>query len=366
MELRELAAPRRRRRPGATFRPRLVTRHDLSPVRVLSVRLAIVLGLLAITVAMFWFKRDELVDTRDDHVSFTDVVYFTMVTITTVGYGDIVPVTQSARLIDAIVVTPIRLAVLLIFAGTAYQMLVQRMWEEWRMDRLAAAIKDHILVCGFGITGHSVAGELVGQGVPADRIVAIDPSDRALDEAAHQGYHAIRGEASNPEVLADAAVKRARGVMVCVDRDDTAMQICLAVRLAAPKMRIVAALTESRLAPLVRQAGADVVLSPSRIGGVVLADALVSPDATGVLLDMLSARGDAAVSDRAPLPEEIGRDPRSLPTCVVLALRRGGETIWPWDARAHRIEPTDRLVVLRRADDIAPPSQRPAADQTVR
>ena len=60
------------------------------------------------------------------------------------------------------------------------------------------------------------------------------------------------------------------------------------------------------------------------------------------------------MSDRAPMPEEIGHDPRSLSTCIVLALRRGGETIWPWDARAHRIEPNDRLIMLRRADDIVP------------
>lgn len=357
--MKEPAVLPRRRRPGATFRPRLVTRHDLSPVRVLLVRLLIVLALLATTVALFWFKRDGLVDTRDGDISFADVVYFTMVTITTVGYGDIVPFTESARLIDAIAVTPIRLAVLLIFAGTAYQMLVQRMWEEWRMDRLAATIKDHVLVCGFGITGHSVASELVGQGTPPDRIVAIDPSDRALDDAAHHGYHAIRGAASDPEVLADAAVTRARGVMVCVDRDDTAMQICLAVRIVASRVRIVVALTESRLAPLVRQAGADVVLSPSRIGGVVLADALASPDSTGVLLDMLSASGDAAVSDRAPLAEEIGHSPRSLSNCIVLALRRGGETLWPWDARAHRIEANDKLVVLRRSDDVGAPSITP-------
>ena len=95
-------------------------------------------ALFLIVIAVFWFDRDGLRDHADGSISFTDVVYFTMVSVTTVGYGDIVPVTRQARLVDAMLVTPIRLFIWLIFIGTAHQLVLQRLIEEFRMRRLQA------------------------------------------------------------------------------------------------------------------------------------------------------------------------------------------------------------------------------------
>lgn len=71
------------------------------------------------------------------------------------GYGDIVPISARARLIDALVVTPVRLVVWLIFLGTAYELLVQRTLEDFRMLRLQRTLSGHVIVCGFGSTGAS-------------------------------------------------------------------------------------------------------------------------------------------------------------------------------------------------------------------
>src|SRR3546814_4159280 len=81
------------------------------------------LALIGTAIAIHWFDRGGLVDQVDGHISFGDVLYFTMITITTVGYGDIVPVTPRARMFDTIAVTPIRLFVWLIFLGTAYDFI---------------------------------------------------------------------------------------------------------------------------------------------------------------------------------------------------------------------------------------------------
>src|SRR3546814_10218979 len=92
----------------------------LTPLGSLLLRATIVLALIGTAIAIHWFDRGGLVDQVDGHISFGDVLYFTMITITTVGYGDIVPVTPRARMFDTIAVTPIRLFVWLIFLGTAY------------------------------------------------------------------------------------------------------------------------------------------------------------------------------------------------------------------------------------------------------
>src|SRR3954469_23552784 len=99
----------------------------------LLLRVLLAFGLVAIALAVHWLDRDGLHDNVDGEVGFVDILYFTMITITTVGYGDIVPVTEQARLFDTFVVTPIRLFVWLIFLGTAYDFLLRRVWERWRM-----------------------------------------------------------------------------------------------------------------------------------------------------------------------------------------------------------------------------------------
>src|SRR3990170_7429939 len=83
-------------------------------------RIAAATGLLGILVLFHWLEREGLKDTHDGHVSLVDVIYFTMISATTTGYGDIVPVTDNTRLFDAIVVTPIRILFPLILAGSAY------------------------------------------------------------------------------------------------------------------------------------------------------------------------------------------------------------------------------------------------------
>ena len=95
----------------------------------LLLRILLVFGLIGIALTAHWLDRVGLRDNVDGEISFTDVLYFTMITVTTVGYGDIVPVTTEARMFDALVVTPIRIFVVLIFLGTAYNFVLKRTWE---------------------------------------------------------------------------------------------------------------------------------------------------------------------------------------------------------------------------------------------
>src|SRR3990170_1647874 len=83
-------------------------------------RIAAAVALIGILILFHWLEREGLKDTHDGHVSLLDVIYFTMISATTTGYGDIVPVTNQTRLFDALIVTPIRILFLLILAGSAY------------------------------------------------------------------------------------------------------------------------------------------------------------------------------------------------------------------------------------------------------
>ena len=140
---------------------RLYLKEESSPERTLVVRGLIVLALILLVLAVFWLDRENLHDNLDGEISFTDLLYFTMVTITTVGYGDIVPTGTVARLVDAFVVTPVRLIVWFIFLGTAYQFVVQRILEDLRMKRVQQNLTDHVILCGYGHAGQVAARELL-------------------------------------------------------------------------------------------------------------------------------------------------------------------------------------------------------------
>src|SRR3546814_2938386 len=93
-----------------------------------------------------------------------------MSSVTTTGFGDITPVSDRSRLIEAVIVTPIRIMVLFIFIGTAYQFAIKQIWEKWRMARIQAELSNHIVVLGFGVSGAEAVRELIARGTdPACR-----------------------------------------------------------------------------------------------------------------------------------------------------------------------------------------------------
>ena len=144
----------------------------------LGLRLGAALVLVMVVVLIHWIDRDGLVDNADGHISFLDVVYFTMISITTTGFGDIAPISDRARLVEAAIVTPIRVLVLFIFVGTAYTFIIKRSWEKWRMARIQAALTNHIVVLGFGISGSKAVQELIERGADPHSIVVLDFPDR--------------------------------------------------------------------------------------------------------------------------------------------------------------------------------------------
>ena len=170
-------------------------RSSLSASADIGWRIALVIGLMSIVLLVHWFDRDSLHDNLDGVISFVDVLYFTTVTITTVGYGDIVPVTPRTRLFEAVIVTPIRIFVWLIFLGTAYQFVIKNVFDRWRMARIQQNLHNHIIAAGFGTSNSEAIHELIARGTPPEKIVVIDPSEEAIREAEALGCNVLCGDA---------------------------------------------------------------------------------------------------------------------------------------------------------------------------
>jgi len=337
---------RRLRLERGASTPILFQRAAATPELTLLMRAGVVLLLIASVFAVFLLDRSGLKDQIDGSVSVTDVIYFTMITITTVGYGDIVPVSDQARLIDAFFVTPVRIFVWFVFLGTAYQLIIQRLIEEWRMTRLQNQLQDHVVLCGFGHSGSIAASELLLRGWQPGEIVVMDPDATEVQRAADRGFVGLHGDASSEELLRVAAVDRAHSVIVSVGRDDTTVLIVLTIREIAKRVRIVACVGEQENAKLVRASGADVIVSPPRFGGYLMADAVESNATVDFVAEALTFYGGYQLHERDPAQAEIGRAARDIAGSLVVEIRRGSRRIGCWKDHDLVIEQGDRLLVI--------------------
>jgi voltage-gated potassium channel len=338
---------RRAAGPGAGYTRLLYFHPAPSPEKRLARRIALVLGLFALVMLVFWLERGNLSDAADGHVSFGDVVYFTMVTVTTVGYGDIVPVGERARLLDALLVTPVRIFVWFIFLGTAYEFVFQRIVEEMRMNALRESLQDHVIVCGFGYAGRVAAREIAAQGYERNRVVAVELRPERLEDAAALGYVGLRGDATSEAAMREAGAARASAILVALSRDDSTVLAVLTARSLNERARIIALVRDEENLKLVRKAGADQVVSPSRIGGFLLADAVHSRHTTRFISDILTVRGgELHIAERPALPEEIGRRIDEVRGRLVVAIERDGAVLGFWNAPQEVLRAGDLVFAI--------------------
>lgn len=308
-------------------------------------RLGLAFLLISIVVLVHWIDRTGLKDSHDGHISFLDVVYFTMISVTTTGFGDIAPVSDRSRLIEAIIVTPIRIAVLFIFVGTAYSFVIKRTWEKWRMARIQAKLTNHIVVLGFGISGAEAVKELIARGADPATIVVIDPSSTRAKAAEDIGCNVLEGDASSDETLLDVRIAQAQTVLVSAGRDDTSILIVLTVRHLAPDVPISVVIRARDNELLARQAGADNVINPVNFTGLLLAGSAQGAHVADYMADLASVTGRVQLCERPVRPDEVGRGLDALATGGRgLRVYRGGTAFGFWETAAARLEPGDVIV----------------------
>jgi len=331
-----------------------------SPWRALELRLLVGLGLLGTIVLLVYLDRDAYSDNNaDGQVGLIDVIYYATVTITTTGYGDIVPVTDTARLFNALIVTPMRILFLVVLVGTTLEVLAGQGAEEWRIQRWRKRMDDHVVVIGYGTKGRAAAETLRDSGVSPERIVVIDHKADAVEDAREDGYAIVVGDATRREVLLRASMDRARKAIVTADRDDAAVLITLTARAANPDVQIVVAVREQQNVPLVQQSGADAVVTSSESVGRLMGLSSVSPSLGQVMEDLLTAGEGLEVAERDVLPREVGRGPQTCADQVIAVVRRGVVHRF-FDPTVTQLERGDKLVVVRSGVDL-PWAARPGA-----
>lgn len=326
----------------------LLPRPKIGPLRQVVRRLLAAFAVLWLTVLIVYLDKDHYSDASDGKMSFLDCVYYTTVTLSTTGYGDIAPAGDGARIANILLVTPLRVVFLIILIGTTLEALTDRTREQWRQSRWRSRLRDHTLVVGFGTKGRSAAQTLLSTGVSRDRIVVIDPSQQVVNSANDEGYASVLGDATRSDVLGRAEVRRARQVVIATQRDDTAVLVALTARQVNSRLKIVAAVREEENVPLLRQSGADSVITSASAAGRLLGLSVLSPNASSVMEDLISQGAGMRLNERPVTKGEVGRSPRECEDLVVSVVR-GHRLLGYDDPQATPIEPTDRVVVIHRS-----------------
>lgn len=321
-----------------------------NPFRSILVRLGIVAALILIAWAMLWAYRDGLKDAHVGPGATTplDILYFAVVTVTTLGYGDIVPVSQEARAMVAFGITPLRIGIWLVLLSTAYEFALKSTIERIQMSRLKQKLKDHYVICGYGVKGEAAAQELLARGVDPHSIVVIEDDLIHLEQAAELGVIGIRGDATREETLRDASISTAHKALILIDDDRTCVLVCLTVRDMAPDVEILASAREVQNVKLIKQSGADTVVTPSVSGAKLLAASTVTPWSARIIEQFLDHEVGAEILDYPIESDDVGKQPSELSGldgCLVLALHTHDDRMLSFrQARERTLEEGDTVI----------------------
>lgn len=319
-----------------------------SPWRRLFSRLFAAFATFAFTVAVVYYDRDGYRDGNEDGMSFIDVLYYVTVTLSTTGYGDITPATDSARLVNALIVTPARVLFLVLLIGTTLEVLAVQGRDELRIAAWRRRMKNHTIVVGYGIKGRGAAETLMSSGRRREEVVVIDAAEPARQEALADGYAVVAGDASRREILTRAGVQSAEQVIISTSRDDANILVTLAVRQLNPKVYIAACVRDRANAPLLRHSGADSVIVSADSAGRMLGTSAVSPHLGAVLEDLMTYGQGVEIAEREVRPGEEGVHYADIGDRVIGIIR--DETVhYTVDDEVSRIKAGDRLVVVRAA-----------------
>jgi voltage-gated potassium channel len=248
--------------------------------------------------------------------SLVDAIYMTVITLTTVGFGEVIDMSNNpgGRIFTmalllmgmGIVAYTVPMLSALVIEGELHHLFARR-----RMLRKISSMKDHYIVCGDTPAATYVAEELSRSGRD---VVFIAPTETALEAAAERlgELPGMVGDPTDDKALIAASIGVARGVVASMGEDKDNILAVLAARRLAPQARIIASTKHLETETKLRVAGADGVVSPSRIGGLRMASELMRPTVVRFLDEMLrDKRADLRIEE-IPVPAEVGTDHRPL------------------------------------------------------
>jgi voltage-gated potassium channel len=228
--------------------------------------------------------------------TYFDGFYMVLTTITSIGYGEIHPLSHTGRLFNSfVIITGVGLVLLLVGGAsrTLLEFELQSVFGRRRMDREISRLTGHFIICGAGRVGRSAARELARRPLP---FVVVDTSEEKLQKYASEGWLTLVGDATQAPVLHQLRIEHAQGLVAATTTDAINIYIILTARSLNSKIKIIARAAEEEAEKHLLTAGADSVVSPYRFAGYRIAQTFMRPN----VVDFF----DTAMNQKRPLEIE--------------------------------------------------------------
>ncbi|NNE00471.1 MAG: potassium channel protein [Pirellulaceae bacterium] len=311
---------------------------------------AVLVLLTAVGTGWFWLVEGW---------SLLDAAFMTVITLSTVGYDEVRPLSDRGRIFVMIYLVS-GLGVFLFAVVQLGEMFVRaelRTWLRRRgMNSTLHSVKNHFVICGFGRMGRTICRHLADRKLP---FVVVDHNESALAECEQQGWPCVRDDATIDQTLMDAGIERARGLAVVLDSDADNLYVVLSARLIAPELQIIARATDENGAHKMEKAGANRVVSLFTTGAATMAQLLINPQVedffefvsgSGTTLDLAEIRVHAeSPCANCALSET---DFRQQGVIIVAIRRPDGEILLP-PASSTMIRADDVLIALGKVSAVS-------------
>ncbi|MGD2270586.1 MAG: potassium channel protein [Desulfobacterales bacterium] len=230
---------------------------------------------------------------------FMDCIYMTVVSLTTVGYGEVIEVTGNipAQIFTMILIT-FGMGIILYGISTMTAIIVEGeltgILRKKRMLKEIQKLKNHVIVCGGGETGRPVLIELAKNKEP---MVLIEQEEENIERCQSiENLLYIRGDATDDENLMAAGIESASGIIIALPADKDNLYVTMTARMLNKRIRIVSRMIDQKLEAKLKMAGADRVVSPNTIGALRMASEMIRPTVVDFLDSMLrSSRGNLRI-----------------------------------------------------------------------
>ncbi len=313
---------------------------------------ALLLAIILIGTIGYWFIGGK-------HYSFVDTLYMTVITIATIGFGEIIDLSHNpgGRLFT-IFIAICGIGTLTYVVTNLTAVIVEGDFTESfrrrRMEKIVNNYRDHFIVCGLGAIGSYISSELNAAG---RQYVVVDIDKEVVAKALQSlpDQIVLEGDTTNSDTLVKAGIERARGLFAVTGDDNQNLVISLTAKQVNPRIRVLARCNDIRNEEKIRRAGADAVVSPSFIGGLRMTSEMMRPTVVSFLDMMLREKDKTLLVEEIILPDAFVSKPlsaldlRKHPQTLVLAIKAKEGFIYN-PPRDYVIQNLDILVYISTPD----------------